>query len=161
MQPRAISTMQPPACRCTSPNHGHANPCPQSATEGDGYCKPCHDAAAREWAQTVDITPGAIKARLSAQIRTQAIIDELKKRGVTNDRCPRCDTFDWSVDFLEIPARPTVNNPTVPLKYLLHADPQFAQPMPTGFIRMVCIACRNCGYTMFHNLDILQMAKQK
>jgi hypothetical protein len=156
-----MSTKPLPPCRCTSLNHGHPSSCPRPATELDGYCKPCHDAAAKEWSQTVDTVAPIQRGSLAAQVRAQYIIDELKKRGVTNDYCTRCNAFDWSVDFLEIPARPTANNPNVPLKYLLHADPQFAQPMPTGFIRMVCIACRNCGYTMFHNMDILETAKQK
>jgi hypothetical protein len=155
-----MSATQQSDCRCTSPNHGHAIPCPLFATEEDGYCKACHDAAANEWSQTANVGPqGVVRGRISAQLRTQAIIDELKKRGVTNDYCPRCNAFDWSVDFLEIPARPTASSGMLSLKDLLHPDPQFAQPMPTGFIRMVCIACRNCGYTMFHNLDILQTAK--
>lgn len=146
-----------PTCRCTSLNHGHANPCPQPATELDSYCKPCHDEAAKEWSQTVEVGP----VSLAAQVRTYAIIEELKNRGVTNDHCPRCNAFDWSVDFLEILARPTAYDPNTPLPHLLHSDLQFVQPMPTGFIRMVCIVCRNCGYTVFHNLDILRAAKQK
>jgi len=39
-------------CRCTSKQHGHPLPCPSPATEGDKLCKPCHDAAAEETAET-------------------------------------------------------------------------------------------------------------
>jgi hypothetical protein len=102
-----------------------------------------------------------IRPSLAAQVKTQAIIEELKKRGVDNDFCPRCEVFDWSVDFLEIPAKPASVRPTIPPQPGVVRSLDFAQPIPTGFIRMVCIACRNCGYTMFHNMDILEMPKQK
>ena len=146
------------ACRCTSPNHGHAIPCPRPATEPDDYCKPCHEAAGREWAQTEPQFPESPQPRrLVAEVRTKKIVDELKKRGVTNDNCPRCGVFDWSVDFLDIPVRPAVNAPSAPPMYGLHD--QFAQPIPTGFIRVVSLICKNCGYTIFHNLNVLETAK--
>lgn len=96
---------------------------------------------------------------LLAQIKTHEIIDKLKKRGVTNDYCVRCNAFDWSVDFLEITARPAVYSPS---EYPpvggggFYTDLQFRQPTPTGVMRVVCIACKNCGYTMFHDLGILE-----
>jgi hypothetical protein len=40
-------------CRCTSLKHpNHADRvCENLATEADGYCKACHEHAAREWQQ--------------------------------------------------------------------------------------------------------------
>ena len=37
-------------CRCESTTHDHhpGNRCAKPATEEDGYCKKCHDLAARE-----------------------------------------------------------------------------------------------------------------
>ena len=38
-----------PICRCQSRNHMHElGQCLERATESDGYCKECHDAAASE-----------------------------------------------------------------------------------------------------------------
>jgi hypothetical protein len=105
---------------------------------------------------------GIRRGTLSAQMRLQGFIDELKNRGVTNDNCPRCNVFDWSVDFLEIAARPAIANPTIPPQPgVVQSNFGFAQPVPLGFLSMACIACRNCGYTMFHNLNLLETQKQK
>jgi len=35
-------------CKCTNTRHGHGQSCADSATESDGYCRACHDAAANE-----------------------------------------------------------------------------------------------------------------
>ena len=40
----------------------------------------------------------------STEGRIENAIAELKRRGVKSDYCPRCDTSDWNVDLLEIPA---------------------------------------------------------
>ena len=34
-------------CKCTNVGHGHAIPCENESTEIDGYCKLCHDEAAK------------------------------------------------------------------------------------------------------------------
>jgi len=101
---------------------------------------------------------GIRKPDLLAQIKTQEVIEKLKSRGVNNDYCVRCNTFDWSVDFLEITARPATYRPgNYPaLGAGLYTELQFLQPTPTGVIRVVCIVCKNCGYTMFHDLGILE-----
>jgi hypothetical protein len=41
-------------CRCTSPNHEQHKDavCSEPATEPDGYCRECHDLAAKEWEQS-------------------------------------------------------------------------------------------------------------
>jgi predicted nucleic-acid-binding Zn-ribbon protein len=82
--------------------------------------------------------------RLSAQERIDKAIKELKKRGVESDYCPRCNTSDWNVDLLEIPANSEVS------KSIL--------PPPMGYqsnLSVLGIVCKNCGYTMFHNLNTL------
>jgi hypothetical protein len=52
-------------CRCQSGNHGHKpGNCEQAATENDGYCKSCHDRAAKESldAQNLDGPSGGGKS---------------------------------------------------------------------------------------------------
>jgi predicted nucleic-acid-binding Zn-ribbon protein len=72
---------------------------------------------------------------------------ELEKRKVTNDYCPRCATFDWTVDPVAIPVTPLQDIPAnFPPSYL----PQH--------IFALQIVCKNCGYTMFHNLNVLGLA---
>lgn len=40
-------------CRCQTAEHGHPdNQCEKPATETDGYCKECHEKAAKEWSDT-------------------------------------------------------------------------------------------------------------
>ena len=101
---------------------------------------------------------GVRKPSLLAQIKTQEVIEKLKQRGVRNDYCTRCNAFDWSVDFLELTARPASLRPG---EYppvgagRLYTELQFQQPVPTGVIRVVCIVCKNCGYTIFHDLGVL------
>ena len=38
-------------CRCTNPTHDHhkATNCELGATEPDGYCERCHEAAEKQW----------------------------------------------------------------------------------------------------------------
>ena len=106
----------------------------------------------------MSIPEGIGNPSLLAQIKTQEIIDKLKSRGVKSDYCIRCNAFDWSVDFLEITARPATYRPSdyPPVGGGFYTELQFRQPVPTGVIRVVCIACKNCGYTMFHDLRILE-----
>jgi predicted nucleic-acid-binding Zn-ribbon protein len=74
-------------------------------------------------------------------------MDRLKERGVKNDNCPRCEHLDWNVDLVEIPGRSAITSAAIPI--LASSDPQ------AGYLSMLAVVCRNCGYTMFHNLDIL------
>lgn len=74
---------------------------------------------------------------------------ELKKRNVTHDHCPRCDTFDWDVEPIAISVIPLRNVPaTLPSAYF------------PAQIMLLQVVCKNCGYTMFHNLNVLGLAKQ-
>lgn len=74
-------------------------------------------------------------------------MDRLKERGVKNDYCPRCEHLDWNVDLVEIPGRSAITTAVFPV--LAPDDPQ------SGYLSLLAVVCRNCGYTMFHNLDIL------
>jgi len=72
---------------------------------------------------------------------------ELKKRNVKNDYCPRCETFDWNVDSVAITVTPIQGIPaTAPSAW-------FPASIPA-----IQIVCKNCGYTMFHNLNTLGLA---
>jgi hypothetical protein len=74
---------------------------------------------------------------------------ELRKRGVKNDYCPRCETFDWDVEPIAINVIPLRGVPA----FIPHA--YFA-----GQIMLLQVVCKNCGYTMFHNLNVLNLAPQ-
>jgi len=92
--------------------------------------------------------------KLSAPTRINQAIEELKKRGVTNDHCPRCNTFDWNVDIIDIPANSAMAShflPPVPRG----GGYSYNMQQPTGLLPMLSIVCKNCGYTMFHNMNIL------
>ena len=80
----------------------------------------------------------------SVRERVDKVIEKLKERGATGDNCVRCGVFDWSVDFLQIPASPVLAG-----TYII-MGPQSA------LLPVVCFVCKNCGYTMFHNLEVLE-----
>ena len=71
-------------------------------------------------------------------------LEELKKRNVKNDYCPRCETFDWNVDPIAITVTPLQGIPA--------GVPQAYFPAQMTAIQIVC---KNCGYTMLHNLNVL------
>lgn len=71
-------------------------------------------------------------------------LEVLKERKVTNDYCPRCGVSDWSVDPVAIGAIPLEGVPAhTPLAYYPEQ------------IMALQVVCKNCGYTMFHNLKAL------
>jgi len=71
----------------------------------------------------------------------------LKERGVKNDTCPRCETSDWSVDSIAIGVIRLQGVPAqLPMSYF------------PGQIALLQIVCKNCGYTMFHNLNAIGLA---
>jgi predicted nucleic-acid-binding Zn-ribbon protein len=89
-----------------------------------------------------------IQAQLSQATRDRIsqAIDELRKRGVKNDYCPRCETNDWNVDLVEIPA----NSALSPMGL-----PTFRGGGATGYFSLLAVVCKNCGNTIFHNMEIL------
>ncbi len=93
-----------------------------------------------------------MKQRIPAPVRIQNALEEMKRRGVNSDYCPRCNTFEWNVDIIDIPASSAMSRPTL-------APPPFGSytysPQPTGFLSMLSVVCKNCGYTMSHNMGVL------
>jgi hypothetical protein len=92
---------------------------------------------------SVPLEPEAIKL-------VNAALEELKKRHVTNDFCPRCNTSNWNVEPIAI----TV----IPLQRLPAALPMAYSPAHMLALQMVC---SNCGYTMFHNLNVLGLTPRQ
>lgn len=92
--------------------------------------------------------PPLIKIDPEAVQLVDAALAELKRRNVTHDYCPRCDTFDWSVEPVAISVKPLRGVPTgLPSAYF------------PAEIMVIQIVCKNCGYTMFHNLNVLGLAQ--
>jgi len=73
------------------------------------------------------------------QERIDSLVAELKKRGVSSDQCPRCNTFDWAVDFLQIPA-----------------GPEGASAFLSMLVPVAMFTCKNCGYVLYHSLKVLE-----
>lgn len=99
------------------------------------------------------------KAILASQGRTARVVRKLKDRGVTDDYCPRCGVFDWNVDFLELSARPAADNTGGSATASFESEPYLTSPFPTGFLRVVCFVCKNCGYALFHDLSVLEKSE--
>jgi predicted nucleic-acid-binding Zn-ribbon protein len=87
-----------------------------------------------------------LKNPAEADTKIQQALSVLAQRGVKNDSCPRCGNLDWNVDLVEIPARSAL---------LYVAFPALAPETEDGFISLLTVVCRNCGNTLFHNLEIL------
>jgi hypothetical protein len=86
----------------------------------------------------------------SPQERIHKGLEELKRRGIKNDNCPRCDTADWNVDLIEVSARSAVAIPSGQL-----FPRSFAYDQAGGFIPLLGFVCKHCGFSMFHDLNIL------
>ncbi len=86
----------------------------------------------------------------SPQGRIRKAIEELKRRGVKSDTCPRCDASDWNLDLIEV----STKSPLAPA-----SGPIFPRTseydQASGFIPLLGIVCKKCGFSMFHNLDVL------
>jgi hypothetical protein len=99
---------------------------------------------------------GVNRPRLAAQVRITKALQEIKARGVEDDYCPRCKAFDWNVDLLEIPANSELTKPAISGAYT--SAPVWQQA--TGTLNVLSIICKNCGYTMFHTLNVLEGSKR-
>jgi hypothetical protein len=93
------------------------------------------------------------QAKLSAPIRIKQALELLKQRGVTNDYCPRCNTFDWIVDINDIPVNSAMAQPALPPLPL--GGQYFYNSQPAALLSVLSIVCKNCGYSIFHNMGIL------
>ena len=85
-----------------------------------------------------------------AQRKINEVVGELRKRGLHDDRCPRCRTTDWTTDFLQIPVAPLSMSfqPNIPVS-----------PTMSAFVPVVLFTCINCGYMVNHSLRILGIDK--
>jgi hypothetical protein len=92
---------------------------------------------------TIPLDPDAVKL-------VEAALEKLKERKVTHDYCPRCDTFDWNVDPVAISV--------IPLRGVPAALPSAYFPTHTMALQIVC---KNCGYTMLHNLNVLGLVQPR
>lgn len=70
-------------------------------------------------------------------------LEVLKERGVKHDYCPRCEVFDWGVEPVAFNVIPLETSSTIPPAYF------------PGYTSLLQFTCKNCGYTMFHNLKTL------
>src|SRR5262245_6976606 len=86
---------------------------------------------------------------LSSEMKISEAMAQLKARGVKLEQCPRCTVQAWNVDLVEIPARSTLTLTSGIAPWLAPGNPD------EGVISLLAIACGNCGYTMFHNLELL------
>jgi predicted nucleic-acid-binding Zn-ribbon protein len=84
--------------------------------------------------------------------RIEQALKVLRDRGATNDYCPRCSTDNWKVELIAIPA---VSVPNLVLAWRQGSGLAPTTAYQTGYIPLLSIACANCGYTIFHNLNVL------
>ncbi len=89
---------------------------------------------------SIPLTPEAVKL-------VEKALEALKNRKVTIDYCPRCGTFDLKVDPISIAVTPLQGIPA--------AIPSAYSP---SYIAAIQIVCQSCGYTVFHNLNVLDLA---
>lgn len=89
-----------------------------------------------------------LRSSLATEIRIARAMKALQERGVKHDYCPRCEKLDWNVDLLEIPA-----NSALSFRGLL----TFPGGSVSGYLSLLAVVCRNCGYSLFHNLEVLDV----
>jgi hypothetical protein len=83
---------------------------------------------------------------LAAEMKIAEAMKALEARGVKHDCCSRCEAEDWNVDLLEIPANSALS---------VTGLPTFPGGGASGSLSLLAVVCRNCGNTIFHNLDVL------
>jgi predicted nucleic-acid-binding Zn-ribbon protein len=77
-------------------------------------------------------------------------MEELKRRGLKSDNCPRCNTSGWTLDLIEMSAR---SAQAIPGGQLFPRSATYDQA--GGFIALLGFTCKNCGYALFHDLSVL------
>jgi hypothetical protein len=88
--------------------------------------------------------------------RVNEAIQRLRERGaLKDDRCPRCGTDNWDVDFIAIPSMPL---PTGGLNVRPNIVLHVAVGPPSSYIPALMLVCTNCGNTLIHNLKALGLA---
>lgn len=92
-----------------------------------------------------------LRTPIAPQLRINRAIETLKAKGVKDDYCPRCGVFDWNVDITDIPAGSLMSRSPLPLEAnYVHTRE------PNGFLSVLSLVCKNCGYLIFHNIDALE-----
>lgn len=87
-----------------------------------------------------------------ARVRMEEALNILRSKGALRDnKCPSCNTEMWNVDFIAIPSNPLPRFGTPPTGIVF----TLGTPSPSGYIPALSLACSNCGYTKFYNLNIL------
>jgi hypothetical protein len=82
------------------------------------------------------------------QKKVNDVVAELRRRGVFDERCPRCKrSTNWGANFFQMPVAPT----QAPGFYI-------AEQLST-FFPVVSLTCTNCGYMVYHNLKVLGLDK--
>ncbi len=95
------------------------------------------------------------RASFLAQFKIQKALDELKRRGVESDYCPRCNASDWNVDLIEIPASSAMSSFGMSGVGGQVFPASIAYQQTNGVMPLLGIVCKNCGNTIFHNLNVL------
>jgi len=103
---------------------------------------------------------GQGQSDVPVRVRIERAVAKLKARGVENDRCPRCNVFNWNVDILDIPANSAMERTRF---FLSLAPPPSPDPFtaaapsypPNSVLSVLSLVCKNCGYSIFHNMGML------
>ena len=88
------------------------------------------------------------KMSAAARKKISEAMKALQERGVKHDYCLRCEQKDWNVDLLEIPANSALS---------VAGLPTFPGGGASGSLSLLEVVCRNCGNTIFHNLEVLRI----
>jgi hypothetical protein len=92
---------------------------------------------------------------ISPQDRINRALAILRQRGVLDDRCPRCKTSNWNIDLIEVPATSALSMPSSNWVPFFEYTNPVVNRQPTGVLPMLSLVCKNCGNTIFHNLNVL------
>jgi len=82
-----------------------------------------------------------------AKAQIERALNELKRRGVKDDYCIRCENPDFNVDLIEIPAT----------SFMAASVPLGGNYLNTGATKLsvLAVVCNRCGYMVLHNLEML------
>jgi hypothetical protein len=83
-------------------------------------------------------------------IRANQVIAELRRRGALEfASCAQCHRDDWNVDLVRIEVKRFEDTKRPPFSAL------YGQMGMDTYIPAATITCKNCGYTIIHNLNLL------
>ena len=97
---------------------------------------------------------GIPQSEPTAQVTIHKAMDELKRRQVNiESACSRCNFDSWSVDLLEGPATSLMTSA------LSVTTPPYYPGTGATTLTVLAIVCQRCGYTIFHNAQVLGVLK--